>query len=324
MSAATAARERFESGQTERVSDRAIGVSLSFSKPSFRRQSTEDVLDDDAEATGMYTVNKAILDAPEFKAVANHDNLTYNTLRGWCLPHWFRRGTYLLPITLLDRVEDYLTERAAERAVLVDAALAAYPTRKEEARVSLSCERHKTEKLDTDEECEHCFYNANEYPTAAQLRHSYAMYWDYPAFDAPALLETVRKDLFDREKARIIDRANASVDAITNAVRGQVKKLIDHWVTALGTDETGKQKIFKSKSLDKLGQLLSDLRLKNITNDTALDTLIDEAEKLVSGVDPTELRKDTDVRESVRERFTQIQASIDKLMEQKPTRRIRF
>src|ERR1044071_6768711 len=155
------------------VFNKAICLSLTLAGFTINRKGDKSKITTDADKT-MVTLNKKILDSSELRAISALDSDIYSFLN-WrdgqrSLPFEFklRSGIYLIPLSLIDEVEQKLAAFAQKRAELVKEFLDAYYSRVEEARKRLGSQ-----------------FNAKDYPSLSFLQNKFGMKWHLFVFEVP-------------------------------------------------------------------------------------------------------------------------------------------
>jgi len=303
------------------LSERAVCLTVRTSKMgTSRRVKAEEIGEQSAEReddrravevdadTAEVTVSKELLNAPEARAIRSYDIEIKRKLLTLALPSSFREGTYLLPIPLIERAEELLTEAAAKRADLVDVLVDVYPDRCKEQAVRLR-------KL----------HIASEYPTIDQVRRAYAFDWQYIAFSVPGELKSISGSMWRREKEKAAKSMAEAQKEIQGVLRAAMAELVDHLVERLQPDaETGKPKSFRDTAVSKLQEFLATFDFRNLADDTDLAALVDRAKGLTAGLSPDALRSQDTVRAKVAAGFGQIKATLATMIIDKPQRKIRF
>ena len=103
----------------------------------------------------------------------------YNT----CLP--FEAGIHLLPLELIETVDEKLREFEEKRRELVEVFIQAYPA---------LC-RQAAERL-------RALYNPEDYPPVESVRSQFNFNWRYISFGVPARLREISARIFEDEREK--------------------------------------------------------------------------------------------------------------------------
>lgn len=283
---------------TPDLSNDTVVLQLTIRGVTFRRKlRSEDVVTDGTD-TNYIHVSKDIIERREIREL----NRLTNRLRQWL--EWravpcsmLREGMYLLPLGLVEDVDKELQAFQTNRMTVLDKFLERYDDLKTTAASRLGTH-----------------YSAEDYPDPETIRRAFTVQARYLSFNVPAALESLNKELYEREKARVaMEWQEASVE-VQQALREALSGLIDHFVNRLGTDSDGKPKIFKASTVKQLSDFLESFGARNLTNDVELQQLVEQAKQLMSGLDPEALRKSKMIRSTTREGFERIQAKLDTLV----------
>ena len=74
--------------------------------------------------------------------------------------------------------------------------------------------------------------------------------------------------------------------------------------------------------MDNLREFFERFRRLNIRSSSELDTLVAEAEQVITGIEPQQLRESNRLRQMVARDFEQIQASVGDMLLDRPRRNI--
>ena len=212
----------------------------------------------------------------------------------------FRKGTYLLPVQLVELMEKRLNELALEWDRNVGAFMAEYPQVIDEARERLNG-----------------LFNPNDYASEEAIKNNFRFDWNYSVASTPQSLQGISKSLFEREQQRAAQQWRDAEYEIRSALREGFAGLVDHFVERLTPDNDGKKKRFHTSFVDGFRDFLDTFNGRNLTDDVQLNNLVVKAQKLMEGVDVDLLRKDDGLRDRVLDSFENLKASSDGLVVKK-------
>lgn len=287
--------------------DRAVCITVELNCLGNRSTVPKDLIDVDADKD-ILSVSKTLIDSPELVAIKRKDQQIRSYLYSQCIQSGFRWGFYLVPYASIERVEAQLKKFSDERQVLVEALLLVYLAQVEAAQGK-----------------RRAIYNRSEYRTLQQAQASFSFTWQYVQFGVPGKLKSVSKAMFEAEQGKAKAKWAEAEAQVQQLLRASMAELVDHMVEKLtGTREGGKPKIFKDSMVANIKEFLDTFRERNITDDGELDGLVERARLLMDGVDPASLRGNDSMRAYVRDGFSQIQASLDGMIVDRPARSISF
>lgn len=163
-------------------------------------------------------------------------------------------------------------------------------------------------------------FNAADYPES--LHGLFAVAWDYPAVEPPDYLRQLSPALFEQEQARVAPRFDEAVQLAEEAFVGELAKLVSHLTDRLSGTEDGKTKIFRDSAVENLTEFFQRFRQLNVRSNEQLDQLVAQAQQIVRGVEPQQLRDNFAVRQQVATQLSGVQAVLDGLMVDRPRRKI--
>jgi len=80
--------------------------------------------------------------------------------------------------------------------------------------------------------------------------------------------------------------------------------------------------VFRDSAVENLREFFERFRRLNIRSNPELDELVNQAQQVVSGIEPQQLRDSVRLRQMVARDFEQIQASVGEMLLDRPRRNI--
>jgi hypothetical protein len=112
-----------------------------------------------------------------------------------------------------------------------------------------------------------------------------------------------------------------AVGQIEQMLAGAFAEIVKHLGTQLAGDGTEKKRI-RQESFQKVLDFIESFPQRNIGGSADMAALVEEAKNLVKGVDVKNVRKDADLRKALAEGVAKVTKSLDKMLENKPSRAI--
>ncbi len=84
----------------------------------------------------------------------------------------------------------------------------------------------------------------------------------------------------------------------------------------------GQPKVFRDSAVENLRVFLERFRRFDIRSSPEIDTLVEEAQQVITGIEPQQLRDSVRLRQMVARDFEQIQASVEEMLVDRPRRNI--
>ena len=163
-------------------------------------------------------------------------------------------------------------------------------------------------------------FNQHDYPFT--LENLFDMEVSYPTIEPPAYLVSLHPDVYQAEQARVRERFESAVELAEQAFAGELQKLVSHLAERLTGLHDGQPKVFRDTAVENLREFFSRFRQLNIRSNPELDELVNQAQQVVSGIEPQQLRDSVRLRQMVARDFEQIQASVGELLVDRPRRNI--
>lgn len=256
-------------------------------------------------AEGQYlTAGKKLLDSthPAFKAVTAVRGRIMSFWKGISLP-------YPEPGLRLIRQEDL---------AIFDVQMTTLRAELEEAVAVL--DQHYEELRSTARERLGVLFNLGDYP--ASLRGLFGIAWDFPSVEPPEYLSRLSPRLFEQECDRVSARFNEAVQLAEEAFLNELNRLVSHLSERLSGQDDGRPKVFRDSAVENLREFFTRFQQLNVRSNTELDAVVDQARRILRGVEPQALRDNTARRQQVASQLTGVQAALDGLMVNRPRRNI--
>jgi hypothetical protein len=163
-------------------------------------------------------------------------------------------------------------------------------------------------------------YNPGDYPP--EVRGLFGVDWDFPSVEPPSYLMRLNPDIYQQEQARIAWRFEEAVQLAEQAFLSEFARLVTHLAERLGNDGNSERRIFRDSAVTNLSEFFERFRNLNVRSNQDLDRLVEQAQQLVQGVSPQDLRDDNDLRHRIATDMAQVQTSLEGMMVERPRRQI--
>lgn len=284
--------------------DNAVLLRLKFSRYGTSRKVATSQVEVNTDKR-LLRVSKQILDSPEADAIGKIDRQIKAYVETQCLPSTLDDGLWFVPLANVQSVNIRLDEMDEERRATVENLCAALPALEERDAAQLKD-----------------LYSPNDYPSPDALRRAFGIEWYFLALTAPRSLESVSQEMYMEAQRRMEQNIATATEAVQSVLRSQFKKLVDHMVERLTPEPDGKKRVFRDSLTSNFKEFLAKFSTINITEDAALDQLVNVARQLLDGVEPDALRDLDDLRSDTLAKFQTIQNLTEELIEDEPSRRI--
>jgi hypothetical protein len=292
----------------QRLRTTMAAARLSFTWLGVRKSLSSQQKDQAADsfgAEGKYlSAGKKLLDTshPAFKAVTSVKSRAVAYWKGVSLP-------YPEPGVRLIRQAD-ITD--------FDSHIAAFREELDEAVAEL--DRHYDELRSAARQRLGDLYDVGDYPPS--LAGIFAIEHDYPSVEPPDYLRQLSPDLYDQECQRVQARFDEAVQLAEQAFTEELAKLVSHLTERLAGAEDGKPKVFRDSAISNLTEFFERFRQLNVRSNDQLDELVSNAQRIVGGVVPQQLRDSEGLRKRVATQLSTVQSSLDGLLVDRPRRNI--
>ena len=163
-------------------------------------------------------------------------------------------------------------------------------------------------------------FNSADYPES--LDGLFGVTWDFPNVEPPDYLRQLSPELYRQESQRVAARFDEAIRLAEEAFTGELAKLVSHLGERLSGQEDGKPKVFRDSAVENMQEFFQRFRSLNVGSSQQLDELVDQAQRVVSGVDPQALRTNVVLRQEVATQLAAVGSVLDGLMVDRPRRNI--
>ena len=292
----------------QRLRQRMAAVRVSFTWLGVRKSLTTAQKAQAAESFGaegkFLSAGKKLLDTrhPAFRAVTAIRSAIQNYWRGVSVPYP-EPGLRLIRQDRIATFDEQLREYRDDLQEAVDTLQQEYPEIREAARQRLGE-----------------LYCASDYPVS--LADMFAVEWDFPSVEPPDYLRQLSSDIYEQERARITARFDEAVRLAEEAFTSELARLVSHLTERLAGTEDGQPKVFRDTAITRLQEFFTRFQSLTIHSDAELDRLVEQAQSILTGVEPQALRETPNLRQHVATQMSVVQSALDGLMVNRPRRAI--
>ena len=140
--------------------------------------------------------------------------------------------------------------------------------------------------------------------------------------EPPDYLQFLNPELYQQECERVQQRFDEAVQLAEEAFTAELSKLVSHLTDRLSGQADGKVKIFRDSAVENLTEFFDRFRQLNVRSNEQLDSLVDDARRIVRGIEPQDLRDNAGLRQQVASELSRVQSVLDGLLVDRPRRNI--
>ena len=163
-------------------------------------------------------------------------------------------------------------------------------------------------------------FNEADYPDS--LTGLFRIECDFPSVEPPNYLRDLNPALYEEQSRRAKARFDEAVQLAETAFIEELSGLVDHLTERLAGHDDGRPKIFRDSAVENLQSFFDRFRDLNVRSSDELDQLVEQCRQVVGGVEPSELRQDSDLRQQISGQLAGVSATLDGLLVDRPRRRI--
>lgn len=163
-------------------------------------------------------------------------------------------------------------------------------------------------------------FNPSDYPP--EVRNLFQVEWDFPSVEPPSYLLRIAPDLYQQEQERVARRFEEAVQLAEQAFLAEFARLVSHLTERLGKECDGQRRVFRDSAVTHLVEFFDRFKHLNLRSSQELDQLVEQAQQLVQGVTPQDLRDDNQLRQQIATDMAQVQSQLETLLVDRPRRQI--
>lgn len=301
-------RSQASTSASDRLRSTMAAARLSFNWLGVRKSLSNSQKDQAANSFGaegkFLSAGKKLLDTshPAFKAVTAIRGRSVAYWKGISLP-FPEPGIRLIPQNSIDE----FTERMSCFRGELDEAVLELNEHYDDLRSAAS------ERLGD-------LFDPSDYPTT--LVGMFAIEHDFPSVEPPPYLRQLSPELYQQECQRVQSRFDEAVQLAEQAFIEELARLVDHLSERLSGAADGKPKVFRDSAVTNMAEFFERFRGLNVRSNEQLDELVGNAQRVVRGVEPQQLRDSQTLRQTISTQMAAVQAGLDQLLVDRPRRNI--
>lgn len=165
-------------------------------------------------------------------------------------------------------------------------------------------------------------FNEHDYPST--FVGNWGVELEYPNVEPDPKLCTLHPEIYEREVKRIRDRFNECVQRTEQELTQEFAAMVGKLTERLQPNPDGSRKVFHKSTVTNLQEFFGRFRELNLGSNSTLDGLVTQAQGLVEGVQPEQLKKDASTREQMATAMTDLTSKLEAMLTDAPNRAISF
>ena len=301
-------RSQASTSASDRLRSTMAAARLSFNWLGVRKSLSSSQKDQAADSFGaegkFLSAGKKLLDTshPAFKAVTAVRSQAVAYWKGISLP-FPEPGIRLIPQGSIDEFNERMS---------------CFRDELDEAVLELN--EHYDELRHAARERLGDLFDLSDYPTT--LVGMFAIEHDFPSVEPPPYLRQLSPELYQQECQRVQSRFDEAVQLAEQAFIEELARLVDHLSERLSGSADGKPKVFRDSAVTNMAEFFERFRGLNVRSNEQLDELVGNAQRVVRGVEPQQLRDSQTLRQTISSQMAAVQAGLDQLLVDRPRRNI--
>lgn len=301
-------RRRHSASPAERLRTTMAATRVSLRWFGVRKTLTPEQRAEAAEPFGaagdFLSARKKLVDTthPAYKAVTAVRNKATSFWRSVSLPYP-EPGIRLIRQDRIDEFAAQMTQFQEELAEAVENLDRRYSELKTAARQRLGS-----------------LFDAADYPDS--LAGMFEIAHEFPSIEPPSYLQGLNPQLYEEECRRVEQRFDEAIRLAEEAFVAELARLVSHLTERLSGEADNKPKVFRNSAIENLPEFFARFRQLNVRSSEQLDNLVADAQRVIRGVEPQDLRDNQGLRQHVATEMSRVQSVLDGLLLDKPRRNI--
>jgi hypothetical protein len=163
-------------------------------------------------------------------------------------------------------------------------------------------------------------YDPADYPP--EVRGLFGVEWDFPSVEPPSYLLRISPEVYEQERQRVAARFEGAVQLAEQAFATEFARLLAHLTERLSGGEGGERKVFRDSAVTNLTEFFTRFKHLNVRGSAELDGLVEQAQELVKGVEPQQLRDNAQLRTEIATKMAEVRTGVEALITDVPRRRL--
>ena len=251
----------------------------------------------------MISANKTLLKSQTYKDIVNLDAGIRRYKDEQSIPGLLRQGLAMVPVLMVEAIEKRMLEFQVQRDALVNRFVSEYDFERRKAELALKSN-----------------FSESDYPPSDELRRRFFFYWQYLSLSTAGNLPA---SMIEAEREKIHTQMQETFLEARLGLRAGLKALLDNATEKLSNDGDGKRKTF-APAIRHLTEFVELFTARDVTGDTELESLAEMARTLTTGVDLSDLRESTSIRQYVISEMKNVSVAVESLIQDMPVRTFNF
>lgn len=163
-------------------------------------------------------------------------------------------------------------------------------------------------------------FNEVDYP--AEIENKFNFSWRFVVMDVPnGSAGVLSPEIYEREKEKFVQTMEEARQMAVSALREEFAEMVERICDRFTDTPDGKPKVFKNATVDSFYQYFETFKERNIFQDASLQGLVEQAQSILSGRTPEEIRDRPALKEAIRAHMTEVEDAMSQAFE-RPKRRI--
>jgi hypothetical protein len=163
-------------------------------------------------------------------------------------------------------------------------------------------------------------FNSQDYPDS--VLNSFSVAWDFPSVEPPDYLLKIAPQVYEQMKEQVVAKFQQAVTLAETTFLAEFHQMIEHLHECLQPNPDGTKKVFRDSAVKNLEEFFTRFKELNIGSNDELEKVIHQAEELVNGIKPKDLRTSELLKDDISKGLTNIKKALEPMVTNLPRRKI--
>lgn len=291
-----------EMKKMENIFELGCIVQLSSSVWTATRKINPKLVTDKMVTHEWLRASKKLVDKEALKPIQKMVNAARGTLSSASLPFPIS-GMLFVPKEMISKVNTELEDYQKRFFLEVDRFIGQYESLRDNAMYHLGE-----------------FFNETDYPV--DIRSKFNFSWRFITLEVPngrtALLSP---EVYEREKEKFINTMEEARELAVTSLREEFAQMVERITDRFTTNGNGKPKVFKNSTVNNFYEYFETFKERNIFRDQDLEELVSQAQAILGGTSPDQIRENEGLKDSIHSGMSEIETAMTDILSM-PRRKI--
>lgn len=221
-----------------------------------------------------------------------------SALRHYALNSLFRPGVYVIPLESVQHIDDVLQLAVTDMEAIREQIVSEWPEIIQDGRDRLGD-----------------LFDASDYGSGESAAKEFEMSYRYaPIAETPTILKHVAADTYKADLERTRKETEKELQTFRDSLRITLLEIVENMRKTL-TKPDGEKRVFGARFFKRLNEFLETFDGKNLSDDAALQDVVQQLQLVSNGTDVATLKTSADMQQSLDTSLSQITESMASMLQ---------